>query len=120
MLPWGLLLRLLYAKSQYYFFSILINERRTRLCCLVILQKYNSNLAPVSSSTVLLLGHQTRTERLSVPEELHELHCQSCEYTTVAIAWMACSRLMNSSCINSAIIMLICMITVSASTFGHN
>ena len=39
--------------------------------------------SPVSSSTVLLLGHQTRTERLSVPEELHELHCQSCEYTTV-------------------------------------
>lgn len=36
------------------------------------------------------------------------------------IAWMACSSLMNSGCINRTIIMLTCMITVSASTFGHN
>ena len=73
MLPWGLLLRLLYAKSSTTFSQSLYNERRTRLCCLVILQKYNSNLAPSRHLLYCYLG--TKRERNAYP---FQKNCTNC------------------------------------------
>ena len=69
----GILLRLLYAKSSTTFSQSLYNERRTRLCCLVILQKYNSNLAPSRHLLYCYLG--TKRERNAYP---FQKNCTNC------------------------------------------
>lgn len=53
--------------------TTLYNERRTRLCCLVILQKYNSNLAPSRHLLYCYLG--TKRERNAYP---FQKNCTNC------------------------------------------
>lgn len=68
----GILLRLLCAKSSTTFQS-LYNEHRTKRCCLVILQKYNSN--PTLSRHLLYCYLGTKREQNAYPFQKNCTHC---------------------------------------------
>lgn len=69
----GILLRLLYTKSSTTFSQSIYNERRTRLCCLVIPQKYNSN--PALSRHLLYCYLGTKRGQNAYPFQKNCTHC---------------------------------------------
>lgn len=69
----GFLLRLLYTKSSTTFSQSIYNERRTRLCCLVIPQKYNSN--PALSRHLLYCYLGTKRGQNAYPFQKNCTHC---------------------------------------------